>query len=184
MPEIYVSTDIEANGPLPGPHSMFSLGSAAYSEAGELIDTFSANFEELEGAVGHPVTMKWWQGFPEAWQKHRLNLESPQAGMRRYVQWVKGLPGKPVFVGYPASFDFMFVCWYLSRFAGAYPFGFAALDVRTYAMAVLGKRFHDTTKDTLPREWFTDAPHTHVALDDAIEQGELFCNMLKLRRQG
>lgn len=32
MSEIYVSTDVEADGPIPGPHSMLSLGSAAYRE--------------------------------------------------------------------------------------------------------------------------------------------------------
>jgi hypothetical protein len=26
--------------------------------------------------------------------------------------------------------------------------------------------------------WFDPLPHTHRALDDAIEQGALFCNML------
>ena len=30
MPEIYVSTDVEADGPVPGPHSMLSFASAAY----------------------------------------------------------------------------------------------------------------------------------------------------------
>lgn len=30
MAEIYVSTDIEADGPIPGPHSMLSFASAAY----------------------------------------------------------------------------------------------------------------------------------------------------------
>ena len=30
----------------------------------------------------------------------------------------------------------------------------------------------------LPQRWFDPHPHTHVALDDAIEQGALFCNML------
>ena len=30
MPEIYISTDVEADGPIPGPHSMLSFGSAAY----------------------------------------------------------------------------------------------------------------------------------------------------------
>jgi hypothetical protein len=29
--EIYVSTDIEADGPIPGPNSMLSFGSAAYT---------------------------------------------------------------------------------------------------------------------------------------------------------
>jgi hypothetical protein len=31
----------------------------------------------------------------------------------------------------------------------------------------------------MPKEWFDDSPHNHVALDDAVEQGALFCNMLK-----
>ena len=184
MIEIYVSTDVECDGPIPGPHSMLSIGSAAYTEDGELVGTFSANLELLHEATGHPKTMAWWKQFPEAWAKNRENLETPNGAMQRYVAWLESLPGRPVFVGYPASFDFMFVCWYLARYAGSYPFGFAALDVKSYAMAMLGKRFHDTTKDNLPREWFTESPHTHVALEDALEQGGLFCNMLRAQKQG
>ena len=30
----------------------------------------------------------------------------------------------------------------------------------------------------MPKHWFDEYAHTHVALDDAIEQGALFCNML------
>jgi hypothetical protein len=33
-------------------------------------------------------------------------------------------------------------------------------------------------KRNMPKRWFGPEPHTHVALDDAIEQGELFCNMI------
>jgi hypothetical protein len=87
-------------------------------------------------------------------------------------------PGRPVFVGYPAAFDFMFVYWYLIRFAGSSPFSHAALDIKTYAMALLGTEYRATVKRAMPSNWFDDAPHTHVALDDAIEQGALFCAML------
>ena len=111
------------------------------------------------------------------------DLETPNQAMQRYVAWLDTLPGKPVFVGYPASFDFMLVCWYLARYAGQYPFGFAALDVKSFAMAVLGTRFLETTKENMPAAWFTESPHTHVALDDAIEQGELFCNILREQRR-
>jgi len=38
--------------------------------------------------------------------------------------------------------------------------------------------FRDTVKNNMPKHWFDEFPHTHVALDDAIEQGALFCNML------
>ena len=31
MPEIYISTDVETDGPIPGQHSMLSIGSAAYT---------------------------------------------------------------------------------------------------------------------------------------------------------
>ena len=46
--EIYVSTDVEADGPIPGPHSMLSFASAAYTADKRLIATFSANLEVLE----------------------------------------------------------------------------------------------------------------------------------------
>ncbi len=49
--EIYVSTDVETDGPIPGPNSMLSFGSAAYSRGKELLGTFSANLETLSGAM-------------------------------------------------------------------------------------------------------------------------------------
>jgi len=183
MIELYVSTDIEADGPIPGPHSMLSFGSAAYKADKTLVDTISVNLETLPGAQGDPETMDWWKTQPEAWAAARQNLESPEAGMRRYVAWLKALPGKPVFVGYPAGFDFLFIYWYLRRFAGESPFSFAALDVKSYAMAVLGTEFRETSKRNMPKRWFENLPHTHVALDDALEQGALFCNMLAENRR-
>ena len=178
MAEIYVSTDIEADGPIPGPHSMLSFGSAAYRRDKTLVSTFSANLETLPGAVGHPDTMAWWAKQPEAWAACRRDPQPPEQAIAAYVQWLDALPGKPVFVGYPAAYDFLFVYWYLIRFAGRSPFGFAALDVKTMAMTMLGTDFRDATKRNMPRKWFDARPHTHVALDDAIEQGALFCNML------
>ncbi len=53
--EIYVSTDVEADGPIPGPNSMLSFGSAAYTGGKELIGTFSANLETLPGATQRPI---------------------------------------------------------------------------------------------------------------------------------
>ena len=66
MAEIYVSTDVETDGPIPGPHSMLSFASAAYRADKKLIGTFSANLHLLPGATGHPETMAWWQGQPAA----------------------------------------------------------------------------------------------------------------------
>lgn len=181
MAEIYVSTDIEADGPIPGPHSMLSFASAAYRADKTLLGTFEANLTTLPGAQGHPVTMAWWATQTKAWEACRTNPRDPAAAMPEYLVWLKALPGKPVFVAYPAAFDFMFVQWYLARYAGESPFGHSALDIKTYAMALLGTDYYDSTKRSMPPEWFDPLPHTHVALDDAKEQGALFCNMLAYR---
>ena len=181
--EIYVSTDVETDGPIPGPHSMLSFGSAAFRSDKAMLATFSANLETLPGAEGDPRTMAWWQGQPAAWAAARRDLQDPAAAMRAYVAWLKALPGRPVFVAYPAGFDFLFVYWYLIRFAGESPFSHSALDIKTFAMAELRLPYRESTKRNMPRRWFEARPHTHVALDDAIEQGWLFCNMLAENRR-
>lgn len=181
MIEIYVSTDIEADGPIPGPHSMLSLASAAFLADKTLVGTYSANLNTLPGAEGDPKTMAWWAEQPDAWAACRIEPRDPAIVMAEYASWLKSLPGKPVFVGYPAAYDFMFVYWYLIRFTGESPFSHSALDLKTYAMVLLGKKFRETSKRSMPPEWFDDLPHTHVALDDAKGQGALFCNMLAAR---
>ncbi|MEP6503718.1 MAG: exonuclease [Betaproteobacteria bacterium] len=183
MSEIYISTDVETDGPIPGPHSMLSFGSAAYTADKRLVSTFSANLETLPDAAGHPETMAWWATQPEAWAACRGDLEAPAAAMKRYVEWIDALEGKPVFVAYPAGFDFLFVYWYLMRFAGRSPFSHSALDIKSFAMAVLRTDYRASTKRHMPKHWFDELPHSHVALDDAIEQGALFCNMLKDSRR-
>ena len=182
MTEIYISTDVETDGPIPGPHSMLSFGSAAYTADKQLIATFTANLETLPEASAHPETAKWWATQPEAWAACRKDPETPERAMARYVGWIRSLGGKPVFVAYPAGFDFLFVYWYLMRFVSESPFSHSALDMKSFAMAVLGTDYRDSTKKNMPRRWFDDLPHSHVALDDAIEQGALFCNMLKESR--
>jgi hypothetical protein len=182
MAEIYVSTDVETDGPVAGKHSMLSIGSAAYTADKRLLGTFSANLETLPGAPADPKTAAWWATQPEAWAACRRELEPPTAVMQRYLAWLKALPGKPVFVAYPSAFDFPFVYWYLMEFAGENPFGYSAIDIKTYAMAILRRDYRASSKQAMPRDWFDPSPHTHVALDDAIEQGLLFCNMLKVSR--
>jgi hypothetical protein len=178
MTEIYISTDIETDGPIPGHNSMLSFASAAFQPDKTMIGTFSANLTLLPGAIGDPKTMAWWKENQPAWEASRQNLRQPEEAMTAYVTWIKSLPGRPVFVAYPAGFDFLFVYWYLIKFAGESPFSFSALDIKSYAMAMLGVPYREAVKRNMPKSWFDNVPHTHVALDDAIEQGRMFCNML------
>ncbi|HYV37875.1 MAG TPA: 3'-5' exoribonuclease [Gemmataceae bacterium] len=181
--EIYVSTDIETDGPIPGPNSMLSFGSATYTADKKLVSTFTANLHPLPCAKGDPRTMEWWQSQPEAWAELHRDLQDPADAMPAYVAWVKQLPARPVFVAYPAGFDFLFMYWYMIRFAGESPFSFSALDIKSFAMATLGTDYRQSVKKNMPKRWFDDLPHTHKALDDAIEQGAMFINMLADNRR-
>src|ERR1041385_514875 len=90
--EIYVSTDVEADGPIPGPHSMLSFASAAYLGDKTLVGTFEANLTLLPGAQGEPKPRDWWRGRPGGWAACRTNLREPGVVMPEYVAWLKSLP--------------------------------------------------------------------------------------------
>ena len=136
LPEIYISTDVETDGPIPGQYSMLSVGCAAYLADKTLLGTFSANLETLPGATGHPRTMAWWETQKEAWAVHRKDTQPPEQAMHALLAWLKGLPGLPVFVGFPVTFDFSFVQWYLFKFTGTSPFRHSGIDLRTLAMSL------------------------------------------------
>ena len=177
--EVYVSTDVETDGPIPGPYSMLNFASAAYTADTIRVGTFTANLETLPGASSHPTTMEFWSRHPKIWAAIRSDPRPPEEVMPRYAAWLESLPGTPVFVGYPVAFDFMFVYWYLIRFHGESPFSHSGIDIRSYAMALLKKDYHESGKTEMPRRWRSKKAHTHNSLDDAIEQGELFINMLR-----
>jgi hypothetical protein len=203
--EIYVSVDIESDGPIPGRNSMLSLGAAAYwpdrrkeNDTTPLaeclhtdpIGTFEVNLELLDEASPDPSTTEWWGTQPAAWAAcRRAPLVHPSIAMANFTQWVAGLPGietnrsghpkNAVFVGYPCGFDFTFVYWYIKRFGYESPFSFSCLDMKTFAMAVLGLPFRESVKRNMPEQWFGKFEHTHRAVDDAKEQGDLFLAMFK-----
>ena len=178
MAEIYLSTDVEADGPIPGQNSMLSFASAAFRKDKELISTFEVNLECLEGAAADPDTIKWWSKHSEAWDYCRTNPQKPEAAMKKYAEWIRGLPGDAVFVGYPASYDFLFVYWYLRKYVGQSPFSHAALDIKTLAMVAMRCDYRKATRMKMPEKWSDGLRGTHKAIDDAIAQGVLFCNIL------
>src|SRR5262249_45991991 len=96
--EIYVSTDIETDGPVAGNHSILRIGAAADRAGKEPLGTFSANLEPLPASAPDPKTAAWWATQPDAWSSCRQNLEAPGVVLRRYVVWLKAFGGRPVFV--------------------------------------------------------------------------------------
>ncbi|QFR01187.1 exonuclease [Streptomyces phaeolivaceus] len=184
-PSLYISVDIEADGPIPGPYSMLSLGAAVAGRQGA--GGFTATdprrrtfYRELR-----PISAEF---VPEALavsglDRERLAAEGadPGAVLRQFASWVREVCGdaQPVMCGYPASYDWTFLYWYLIRFTGASPFGHSGcLDMKTLYATKAGVPLRAVSKRAMPRHLLPRSPHTHHALDDAIEQAELLANLM------
>lgn len=188
--EIYFSVDIEADGPIPGMHSMLSLGCAAFDPDGQALGTYSANLKPLTEATPDPRTMAWWATQPKAWEACQHNQREPGEVMPEFAKWVNSIAGeniKPVFAAWPVGFDFTHVYWYLIRFHGHSPFSHHALDIRSFAMAFLNLPYRSSHKSKLQKrlkERLTlSHHHDHIAVHDAIEQGELLVALLAANRE-
>lgn len=190
MSEVYFSMDVETDGPIPGPNAMLSFAASAHclDKEGRWKNpaVYTVNLGLLKGSTPNPDTAAFWTKNKSAYDTTRTNLQAPEVAMPEFRRWITditlkygGQGGKSVAVAYPATFDFMFVYWYLMKFGGDSPFSFQALDMKTLGMALLKCDFKEATKRNFPKRWFApNLKHTHVAKDDAIEQGEMFVRMM------
>ncbi len=176
---VYFSLDVETDGPCPGLHSMLSLGCVALSPDGVELGDYYVNLTLLPEATLDPKTMEFWAQHQKYYDMTRTWCQTPEEAMPHFAEWVKSFGGSPVAVCMPSGFDFTWVYYYLHRFAGHSPFSFSVLDMKTMAMCMLKLPYRQSVKKNWPRAWFSKLPHTHVAIDDAREQGQTFINMLK-----
>jgi hypothetical protein len=104
----------------------------------------------------------------------------PSAAMSAAASWIGKQAGeaRPVLVAYPVVFDWMFLHWYFIRFHGKSPFGFSsALDMKTMYQQTARVTLDRAGRTDLPPEFSSTRRHTHNALDDAVEQAEIFSRL-------
>jgi hypothetical protein len=190
--EVYVSVDVEADGPIPGPFSMLSFGMALcgtadqngftardpgactfYAELKPISDTFEPDALAVSGL-----------------DRNRLAAEGqdPVEAMNTAATWISetSAGATPVLVAYPLGFDWMWLYWYFMRYAEkGSPFGHSRhLDIKTLYAAKANALITHSTKPQMPAELLPQRPHTHNALDDAVEQAELFQNLMAWTGKG
>lgn len=173
--ETWISVDVETSGPTPSTGSLLSLG-ACLVEAPE-----QGFYAELR-----PETERAWS--EEAERIHRLSREhlatngrTNEEAMAAFAAWVAEMtPGgsRALFVGFNATFDWMWVADAFARAGIVNPFGVSGLDLKAF---YLGRHWPEvaswgeTAKREVRRRYPTPpgVAHTHNALDDAREQAEL-----------
>lgn len=178
--DLYFSVDVETSGFVPMYHSMFSFG-AAVVRGDEIVGTFERNLDVLNPFIQDIDNRRFWDEHPVAWQSHRKNIVKLPTAMSEFHQWVKSVSRSdevPVFLAYPAAFDFAWMMGYGERFSPVnYPFGHAALCMQSYAAALLNVPFSQARQKNWPNAWQRHMRHTHIALNDAMDQAKAFIEM-------
>lgn len=189
--DCYISADVEADGPIPGPYSMLSFGLVVAGTfdgttfAAADLDAPETFYRELR-----PISTEYVETAlaVSGLDRDRLLAEGfdPAQAMDDARAWVTSVAGdrRPVLVAYPLSFDWMWLHWYLVRFTEGIPlFGVAdCLDTKTLIAVHFGLPVGRANKRALPPEMRSERPHTHHALDDAIEQAEIFARLFAATR--
>lgn len=186
--EVYISIDVETDGPCPGIHSMLQLGAVAFDWEGRELSARSWNISPLPGASSEPSTLTWWMA-PERIERFQAMSQGamvPPQAVPAFNEWTRSFYKIPVAICYPSGFDFSWIHYYCYRFLGSTPFSFSrVIDIKAVAWTLLNTRdFSDTSKKAFPREWSRDAgDHTHRAEEDAREQGRIFFNILTWKQR-
>lgn len=187
--DVYFSADVETDGPIPGPYSMLSLAivyAGTYDGANfrspPLYNQFL--YKELK-----PISEQFEH---EALAVNGLNRslliqsgEDPSTALTSVAEWVRNIAGtgNPVLVGYPLVFDWTWLYWYFVRFSHTgSPFDYSrGFDVKTAVAVKTGRTLSSSGRSKLPDPVRSQRTHTHHALDDAIEQAEIFANVFNMR---
>jgi ribonuclease T len=172
--EFFISVDVETAGPAPSIYSMLAIGACTVTEPRL---TFYIELKpdkpgfQVESLASHGLS-------PD-----RLASEGiePAEALRRFQAWVRSITPSdetPIFVGFNAAFDWMFVNDYFHRYLKENPFGHAALDIKSYFMGLTGNTWARTKMRHLGPLYLDQQALTHHALRDALDQAVLFQKML------
>ena len=170
MKEKWFSIDVETNGAVPGLYDLVSIG-ATVIEYGDK-STFYVVVEPHGGLID-----------PEAQAVHKITEEErilqgvdPFIAIARFtgyaLEQAAGL--RPVFASW-GTFDWMWMGYYLEKYGKryTYPFGPNSVDLKSYYLGLTkGNEWRTTSKGNMPKEDLCGR-HSHNALEDAAEQGEM-----------
>jgi hypothetical protein len=169
--ELYVSIDAEYSGPIAPKYSLLSIGACLVYRPEVKFYIELKPIEPFHITDGAAKVLG-----PEFLDRCKTIGEEPKFAMSEFAGWLeKKVPGRPIGVFFNAPSDWLHIGWYFHNFLGYNPLGINSLDIKGYYMGKFGKEWRQTTKKQIHEAGFKpSAQHTHNALQDAIEQAELF----------
>lgn len=187
--DVYFSADVETDGPIPGPYSMLSFA-LVYAGAFDGEQFVRPGRERI---VFYRELKPISDGFePEALRVNRLDRErlqregvSPGDAMTDAAHWIRqhAGAGRPVLVAYPLSFDWSWLYWYFVRFSSTgSPFDYSrCFDIKTAVAVKAHIPISSAGRSRLIPSLKSSRGHSHHAVEDAIEQADIFANVFEWR---
>lgn len=187
LQDAYFSVDVETDGPIPGKYSMlaFALVQAGHHDGRRFVEPekVASRYWELR-----PITDSYEQEALEVNGLDRASLSEsgadPAAAMREAEVWLtERCEGRrPVMVASPAGFDWMFMHWYFVSYLGSSPFGHSScFDIKTAVSVRFDRPITMSGRSSVPDWLDSEVVHSHNALDDALEQSQIFANLMAWR---
>lgn len=167
--ECWISVDVETAGPNPGDYSLLAIGACRYDdpEQGFYLELAPVNDRATASALAISGLKL---------DELARTGTAPAAAMQAFADWLSEVVPQgrvPVFVGFNAGFDWMFVCDYFHRYLGRNPFGHASIDIKSVAMGALGIHWPETSLRLLSERLLDGRTLSHDALQDARDQATL-----------
>jgi len=165
-----VSVDVETAGPNPADYALLSIGACTLLEPRA---TFYAELQPTTRLVDE-----------NAMKIHRLDMDllsrnglPPKIALQNLADWLTKTISDPrgaLFLGFNASFDWMFLNDYFHHFLCFNPFGHSAVDIKSFAMGLKGAAWEATKLSAL-----TDTTLQHNALGDSLVQADIFMHLIQ-----
>lgn len=196
---LWLSFDVEASGPVPGLHSMLSIGVVALLDDGDgdlgEADTFYSVLRMLDDTTWDPDTKRWFtEEQPRAYREVTLRNVSPMVATCDLINWLEELRNDfpdydHVWTAWPIAFDMPFLRYYMQRFQKERwekLYGserFCGHDMKTLASDVTGIRYSSVSSSEYAKAHVeAENKFPHCALHDAEFQGHILASLLKKRR--
>jgi len=167
--ERMISVDVETAGPNPAEYALLAIGACTLSEPRRHFCVLLQPDKPEQDA--------------EAMNIHGLKFEDlqqdgtpPREALLQFEQWLKeNVPAGqiPLFVGFNAPFDWMFICDYFHHYLGHNPFGHNALDIKSYYLGLHLIPWNETSIAKLANKSLR-----HEAMTDACDQADILLALL------
>ncbi len=192
--KIFLSLDVEADGPAPSVNNCLQIAIVACRYAYNpdstttrdwVVSSIDLCLDPQDGRKESTFTMTdFWAKFPAILAKIRENARHPIFQMQKLSDWLKELEQNYEIVRWvaaPAAYDWQWVNSVYHQYepTNAYqiPYSCECMSTLRRAVGYMGK--DETAASDFMTAGTENLPHTHYALEDALEQAYKYLRLRK-----